>query len=237
VLDGLDGLKPVLVNGSPAVEFNPQKGLQQGDPLSPFLFNVAAEGLNVLLSRAEELGLVRGAIIGPNDLVVSHLQFADDTILFCEANWSELIIIKRILRCFEIISGLKINFQKSAACGVGILTQLVKDFVDRLNCSYQNLPLVYLGLPLGTNPRQKSTWKPILDKIKVRLAGWKKRLMSYAGRVTMIKSALSSLPVYYLSLFKMPECVAKIVDRLQASFLWGRSDNHRKVYLVRLGGR
>lgn len=59
--------------------------------------------------------------------------------------------------------------------------------------------------------------------------------MSYAGRVTMIKSVLSSLPVYYLSLFKMPECVAKIVDRLQASFLWGGSDNHRKVHLVRWG--
>ncbi|CAL5380958.1 unnamed protein product [Camellia sinensis] len=225
----------VLVNGSPTAEFNPQKGLRQGDPLSPFLFNIVAEGLNVLLSRAKEIGLVRGATVGPNDLAVSHLQFADDTILFCEADWSELITIKRILRCFEIISGLKINFQKSVVCGVGISTQLVKDFVVRLNCSYHVLPLVYLGLPLGANPRRKSTWKPILDKIKVRLAGWKRRVMSYAGRVTMIKSVLSSLPVYYLSLFKMPECVAKSVDRLQASFLWGGSDNQRKVHLVRWG--
>ncbi|XP_028101365.1 uncharacterized protein LOC114300709 [Camellia sinensis] len=72
----------ILVNGSPTEEFQPQKGLRQGDPLSPFLFIIAAEGLNLLLGRAIEKGLFKGASIGCDQLGISHLQFADDTIIF-----------------------------------------------------------------------------------------------------------------------------------------------------------
>ncbi|XP_028084604.1 uncharacterized protein LOC114285700 [Camellia sinensis] len=85
----------VLVNGSPTEEFQPQKGLRQGDPLSPFLFIIAAEALNLLLARAVEKGLFRGASVGSNDLRISHLQFADDTIVFCEgenkALWKSVV--------------------------------------------------------------------------------------------------------------------------------------------------
>lgn len=78
----------ILVNGSPTKEFSPQKGLRQGDPLSPFLFNLAAEGLNILLIRARELGLLKGVVFGANEIVVSHLQFADDSLLFYDAECS-----------------------------------------------------------------------------------------------------------------------------------------------------
>ncbi|XP_028115550.1 uncharacterized protein LOC114313361 [Camellia sinensis] len=91
----------MLVNGSPTLEFFPQKGLKQSDPLSPLLFNVLAEGLNLLLARAKGLGLIKGVIIGSNAINISHLQFADNTIIFCEAEWSEVLTVKRILRCFE----------------------------------------------------------------------------------------------------------------------------------------
>ncbi|XP_028086008.1 uncharacterized protein LOC114286986 [Camellia sinensis] len=141
----------VLVNGSPTPKFCPQKGLRQGDPLY-FLFNVVAEGLNLLLVRAKELGLVKGAIIGSNAINISHLQFTDNTIIFCEAEWSEMLTVKRILRCFEIISGLEINFHKSGVYGVGLSEECVKNFASRLNYTYQKLPLKYLGFPLGAKP-------------------------------------------------------------------------------------
>lgn len=82
-------------------------------------------------------------------------------------------------------------------------------------------PLKYLGLPLGANPSRRQTWKPIIDKVKKKLAGWKRRLLSFAGRMVLIKSVLSSLLIYYMLLFKIPECVAKEIDRLQVVFLWG----------------
>ncbi|XP_028093923.1 uncharacterized protein LOC114294021 [Camellia sinensis] len=87
-----------LVNGAPTEEFQPQKGLWQGDPLSPFLFIVVAEGLNLLLERAIEKGLIKGASVGSDQFGISHLQFADDTIIFCEGGMKEVLNTKRVLR-------------------------------------------------------------------------------------------------------------------------------------------
>lgn len=71
----------------------------------------------MLFKRAKSLGFIKGAVIGHREVTVSHLQFADDTIVFCEVDGIEVQNIKRILRCFEVISGLKINFHKSHVCG------------------------------------------------------------------------------------------------------------------------
>jgi len=209
----------VLVSGSPTPEFHLQRGLRQGDPLSPFLFNIVAEALNILLSKAKELGFLKGAQVGPTGFSISHLQFADDTILFCEANWEEVVNIKRILRCFEILSGLKSNYHKSVISGIGVDEGMLHNFASRLNCLHHKLPLKYLGMPLEENPGRKNTWKPVLEKLKLKLASWKKRLLSFVGRLTLIKSVMSSLPTYYLSLFKVPVGVAKEIEKLQSFFL------------------
>ncbi|XP_028102574.1 uncharacterized protein LOC114301812 [Camellia sinensis] len=225
----------IVVNGSPTSEFSPQRGLRQGDPLSPFQFNIVAEGLNILMTRARLMGLIKGAVVGSNDLSITHLQFADDTIIFCEAEREEVLTVKRILRCFEIVSGLKINYYKSVVCGIGLSDELSKEYVSMLNCFHQSLPLNYLGMPLGDNPRRRRTWKPIIDKVNQKLASWKRRFLSFASRMTMIKSVLSSLPTYYLSLFKMPEGVAKEIDKIQSRFLWGGDALRRKIHLVKWG--
>ncbi|XP_028064073.1 uncharacterized protein LOC114267248 [Camellia sinensis] len=208
------------------------KVLRQGDPLSHFLFNTVAEGLNILMEKAKEEGLLRGVKVGPNELILSHLQFVDDTTILCEADWEEIVAVKRILRCFELMSSLKINFYKSIVYGVGVRDNLVKVFVTKLNCLSQKLPMNYLGLPLGANLRRMSTWKPMVDKFKSKLASWKKRYLSFVGRLTLIKSVLSSLPIYFLSIFKMPVGIAKSLDIIQANFLWGVSEIRKKVHLV-----
>lgn len=88
------------------------------------------------------------------------------TILFCEAGKEEVSNIKRVLRCFELISGLKINSHKSQVCGVGVPEENLNSFVALLNCKSLPLPMKYLGLPLGANPNRKATWKPVLDKVR-----------------------------------------------------------------------
>ncbi|XP_028055715.1 uncharacterized protein LOC114259878 [Camellia sinensis] len=150
----------ILVNGSPISEFIPVRGLRQGDPLSPFLFNIVAEGLNILLLRAPQRGLIKGVVVRSNDVRITHLQFPDDTILFCEAEWEEIVAIKKILRRFEVLSELKINYHKSVVCGVGIDDDLSKEFASKLNCPHQSLPLKYLGLPLGATPTKRRIWQP-----------------------------------------------------------------------------
>ncbi|XP_028116127.1 uncharacterized protein LOC114313894 [Camellia sinensis] len=173
----------VLVNGSPSAEFVPQKGLRQGDLLSPFLFHIAAEGLNLLIKRAKKLGYLRGATIEPTELMLSHLQFANNIVIFCAADRVELVNIKRILRCFELMSGLKINFHKSVLSGVGVNEEDIKDFVSVLHCHSQKLPITYFG----ANPRRKSTWKPVIEKVKKKLASWKGKMLSFARIITLIK--------------------------------------------------
>lgn len=209
----------ILVNGSPTKEFSPQKGLRQGDPLSHFLFNIAAEGLNLLLERAKELGIFKGACVGPAGLRVSYLQFADDTILFCDAEWAEIVNVKRILRCFELISGLKINFHKNVVCEVGISDEVAQVYASKLCYLCRKLPIKYLGLPLGANPRRKKTWQPVVDKVKSKLALWKRKLLPFTGRITLIKSVLDSLPGYYISIFKLPKGVAREIKKIKAAFL------------------
>ncbi|XP_028056988.1 uncharacterized protein LOC114260981 [Camellia sinensis] len=182
--------------------------------------------------RAQELGLIDGVSVGSNGVVISYLQFVDDLLLFCEANGAEVRNFKRVLRCFEIMSGLKKHYYKSVVCGVGVSDDVMDGFASLLNYRVKSLLLSYLGLPLGANLKKKATWKPILDKGRSRLASWKRNLLSFAGRLTLIKSVTSSLPMYYLSLFKMPEGVTKEFDKLQAAFLWGRSKLKRKIHIV-----
>ncbi|GAU50699.1 hypothetical protein TSUD_367350 [Trifolium subterraneum] len=98
----------VLVNGSPTEEFPLVRGLRQGDPLSPFLFLLAAEGLNVLMEAAVERNLFTGYSIGERDLVsISHLQFADDALLMGAKSWANVRALRAVLVLFETISGLK----------------------------------------------------------------------------------------------------------------------------------
>ncbi|KAK0601213.1 hypothetical protein LWI29_022207 [Acer saccharum] len=84
----------ILVNGSPTSQFGIGRGLRQGDPLSPFLYNIVSEGLSYLLRKAKNLGLLREVVFMDNEVHLTHLQFADDTIMFLKP-------------CFEYISNAR----------------------------------------------------------------------------------------------------------------------------------
>jgi hypothetical protein len=111
----------MLVNGSPTEEFPLERGLRQGDPLSPFLFLFAVEGLNVLMDAVVERNLFTGYSIGVQYPVgVSDLQFADDTLLLEAKSWANVRALRAVLVLFETMSGLKVNFNKSMLVGVNI---------------------------------------------------------------------------------------------------------------------
>ena len=108
----------------------------------------------------------------------------------------------------------------------------MQPLAEALNYQIQMLPIKYLGLPLGANPKLKATWKPVVDKIKFRLSSWKRRQLSFGGRIVLIKAVLLSLPIYYMSIYKMPEGVIKSIESIQSRFLWGGFDLKRKIHLV-----
>ena len=151
----------------------------------------------------------------------------------CDGRLEELVNFKRILRCFELMSGLRINYHKSLVCGVGVSEDLLNMAQEKMNCVSRKLPIKYLGPPLGASPRLGKTWSPVVDAFKKRLAGWKRKFLSYGGRLALIKSTLASLPIYYLSMFRLSVSVAKVLNSIQARFLWGDTDLKRKVHLVK----
>lgn len=96
-----------------------------------------------------------------------------------------------------------------------------------------NLLITYLDVPLGANPKSNSIWKPVLDRISKRLVAWKARLLSRAGRLVLIKSILNSIPLYYLSLFKIPKGIVDKIISMQRHFFWCNHVNKKGLPLVK----
>jgi hypothetical protein len=211
----------IMVNGSPSGFFGSSRGIRQGDPLSPLLFLLIMEVLSRMLRRTKEAGLIKGFKAGNSaeeDRSVSHLLFADHTIVFCDADPEQLLHLRMVLSCFEVVTGLGVNMAKSELVPVGQVLNLSL-LADILCCRIGSLPMSYLGLPLGASFKASSVWNPILEKVERRLAGWKKLYLSKGERLTLLKSTLSSLPTYYLSLFKIPKHVVARIEKLQSNFL------------------
>ncbi|GAU35055.1 hypothetical protein TSUD_69780 [Trifolium subterraneum] len=129
------------------------KGLRKGDPLSPFLFLIAAEGLTGLVKKAVENDTFHGFKINEN-IQFQILQFADDTVLVGEGSWENIWTIKTILRGFELVSGLKINFVKSKLYGINVNERFLEAASNFLLCRAEDIPFKFLGLPVGANPRR-----------------------------------------------------------------------------------
>ncbi|XP_071728393.1 uncharacterized protein [Rutidosis leptorrhynchoides] len=223
----------LLVNGSPTSEFSLGRGIRQGDPLSPFLFIIAAEGLNILAKAACEKGLFKGIEVGSDKVPISHLQYVDDTIFIGEWSHANIHSLQNLLKCFELASGLKVYFQKSCLYGVGVEVGEVNLVASRVGCQVGVFPFTYLGLPIGSKMSKLEDWEPVIEKFKCRLANWKMRLMSFGGRLVLIKSVLSSLPLYYFSLFRAPPCVLKLLESVRRSFFWGGADSGSKIHWVK----
>ena len=224
-----------LVNGMPAGFFPSSRGLRQGDPLSPYLFILGMEVLSILLRRAIARGFLSSCSFGGNEdsvFNISHLLFANDTMVFCEASEDQMLYLSWVLFWFEASSGLKINLEKSELIPVGRLGN-VEVLAAELGCQIGSLPSMYLGLPLGAGHKTVIVWDSVEEQMRKRLALWKRSYISKGGRITLIKSSLASLPLYQISLVRMPIFVAKRLEKLQRNFLWGGGCVNKKPHLIK----
>ena len=162
---------------------------------------------------------------------ISHLLFANDTILFYDTSREQLLSIRLALSCFQAFTGLKVNVGKSENVPVGEVNNLAT-LASILHCRVGSLPMKYLGMPLGTSFRTVSIWNPILEKMEKKLSRWKRLYLSKGGRLTLLRSTLSSFPTYFLSLFTIPKAVAARMESIQRNFLWGSSERSFKYPLV-----
>lgn len=210
-----------------------ERGLRQGDPLSPFLFVLVAESLNLLIKKASCRYLWEGIEVCKGGPKLTHLQYADDTIMFCPPKIEYLLNIKKTLILFQLASGLQINFHKSAILGMNIEEPWLISAAEKLQCKRGNLPFTYLGLPIGGCVSRLSTWEPIIERMRSKLATWKGKLLSLGGRLTLIKASLSNLPLYYMSLFPIPHGIVDKITKLQRDFLWCGFAGNKSFPLVK----
>ena len=184
--------------GVPIDFFTSFRGLRQGDPLSPYLFIMGMEVLSILLRRVVAGGFIYGCTFRGREgaaFNISHLLFADDTIIFCKALEDQILYLSWVLFWFEVSFGLKINLDKSEMYKVGEVDNLVS-LAMVLGCRTRQLLSTYLGLPLGAPHKSVAIWDVIEERMRKKFAFWKRNYISKGGRLILIKSTLASLPIY-----------------------------------------
>ena len=185
----------MILNGIPTSEFALQRGLRQGDLLSPFLFIIVMEGLHVFMEDAIGSGIYLGINVGRQPLPISHLFYVDDVLFLVEWDENNLRQLINILKCFFLVSGLRLNLQKSNIIGVGVTEQLATNMAIHTGCGAALLPCKYLGVPIGESMTRISSWRVLIDRFQARLSTWKARMLSSGGRLTLIKSVLGNLGI------------------------------------------
>jgi hypothetical protein len=212
------GTLSVKTNNSMGSYFKSRKGVRQGDPLSPLLFNLAADCLTKMVQTAQRNGLIKGLM---NDIIpsgIAILQYADDTILCMEDSAETAQNMKILLYIYEKMSGLKINFNKSEVIMVSYDEQKALAFTDMLNCATGTWPIKYLGVPVSGSRLHVVDWLNLNEKIMKRLEGWQCTSLSYGGRLILLNACLSSMPTYAMSMYMLPKTVIKKMDVTRKKF-------------------
>ena len=187
----------ILINGSPCSFFKPKRGLRQGDPLSPFLFILAAEVLARLIEKEAVNKKIIGYKLALDLMPITHLQFANDLFIFAQANEENMGSIKACLDIFSDWFGQKVNFLKSVIIFSKNVNQGVRSqLANSIGIKMSNRKEKYLGIPMASGRDKKAATEEIIEKVRQRLQGWKMKTLSQAGSTTLISFVASSIPSY-----------------------------------------
>ena len=209
----------VSINGLLHGFFQSSRGIRQGDPLSPYLFVLAMEGLGGILNKST---------MDPSFKFhwrcrqnrITHLSFADDLMIFCQTDLASVGIIRVAMDSFSKISGLAINHDKSYVFLSGVDPDLRIAITNQLSFKPGTLPVKYLGVPLISTRLTYQNYVALIDRITSRIKVWTSASLTYAGRLQLVKSTLFSIQVYWSNMFILPCATIKKIESILSAFLW-----------------
>ncbi|KAL9659562.1 hypothetical protein QQ045_024369 [Rhodiola kirilowii] len=221
------------VNESITTALSPQRGLRQGDPLSPYLFILCTEWLSCKLNAFHLSGRLTGLKIAIHAPSLTHLLYADDCLLFFKLRSNTASVISDLLHAYERVSGQVINYGKSELMLSPNVPIDLKEEVPRL----LSIKLVachekYLGLPLLLKRKLGLNYTGIVDKFWSKTQGWSAKQLSIGGRDVLMKSVLESLPLYSMNCFMTPDYVLKKLQTVMHKFWWGGFNSDHPIHWV-----
>lgn len=210
----------ISINGSMTGHFKGARGLRQGDPMSPMLFNICIEYFSRLLA---DRAINTGFKYHPKceKLKITHLAFADDLMLFSKGDETSVQMLMDALRDFESTSGLAVNISKSNIFAVG-----VKDNAINLSgLQPGSLPVRYLGIPLDSQRLKVAHFESLYKAISTKIDCWRGHTLSKAGRLELIRAVIQGIVSFWMQNFALPTTVRDHVTRLCRKFLWGNDSS------------
>jgi hypothetical protein len=159
--------------------------VRQGDPLSPILFDFMVDSLAAIINKARAAGHVKGLVPHLIPGGVTQLQYTDDTMILVEPTGVVIANLKTLLLCFENMSGLKINFDKSEVVVMGDTPIAQQRVANLLNCRLGKFPITYLGLPISDKPLRVADWGYLPEVVARRVEPWQGL---YLGRLGTLSS-------------------------------------------------
>lgn len=223
-----------MVNGHPTSFFQSHRGLRQGCPLSPFLYILMADSLSRKLAAEMNSSDLPGIRTANALKPINHALFADDSILLSGASTSIAANFDAVLKRYCRASGVVINDRKSSIFGWNVSQHNLNIIAQTLGfeCFTHWDSIKYLGLPLTSGVNNRSLWHGIISKIKDKITSWGGYWLTKGGKIILLKSALSALPIYQASFLLAPKHIMDQISCLLRDFLWkGGRGNHNKMHL------
>ncbi|XP_021732105.1 uncharacterized protein LOC110698909 [Chenopodium quinoa] len=198
--------------------------------LRQLLLKVGFDGRWVNLSRAAtgDIHGIKPCRRGPE---ISHLLFADDSLLFTRANRRECSNIVDILNQYEAASGQKINYEKSnVPFSKGVETEKKEEMIGILKMKQVERHGQYLGIPNIAGRSKRGVFEALLNRVWKKLQGWKEKLLSQAGKEILLKSVIQAIPTYLMGVYKFPAEVIRKIHVAMANFWWGKSVDRKRIH-------